>query len=179
MGWATFQRNVNGDADTTGVSISAHQAKRIVAAYHDLHPNLQLWWRKVADTLARTGRLVSIFGRQRTFFGRRKSERYLDGPHKEAIAFEPQSTVADLLNRGLLRWWQEHDSGRGLGVEGPYLIAQVHDSIVVECPSEMVCEVAEMLRRCLEEKIHVNGTTLVVPVDVSVHRESWAKGEKV
>jgi DNA polymerase I-like protein with 3'-5' exonuclease and polymerase domains len=66
-----------------------------------------------------------------------------------------------------------------LGVEGPYLIAQVHDSIVVECPSEMVCEVAEMLRRCLEEKIHVNGTTLVVPVDVSVHRESWAKGEKV
>jgi DNA polymerase-1 len=172
MGWQTFQRNVNGDADTTGVSISAHQAKRIVAAYHELHPNLQLWWRQVADTLARTGRLVSIFGRARTFFGRRQSDRWLDGVHKEAIAFEPQSTVADLLNRGLLRFWQEHDNGIN-----PRTLAQVHDSVVVECTEAVVCEVAEMLRRCLEEKIHINGVDLVVPVDVSVHRESWAKGE--
>jgi DNA polymerase-1 len=168
MGWKTFQGNVNSDADSTGVSITASEAKRIVAAYHGLHKSLQSWWKQVGSRLSARGCLLTTFGRRRTFFGRRSANPHLDEVHKEAIAFEPQSTVADLLNRGMLRWWERYDGKFGR------LIAQVHDSVLLEVPTAKVRGVAHLLKRCLEEEITINGIKLTIPADVSYSTESWA-----
>lgn len=182
MGWLTFQANVNADADITGVSVDAGTAKRVVASYHHLHPRLQDWWRRVGRLLDEKGQLATIFGRSRTFFGRRSADRYLDGTHKEAIAFEPQSTVADLLNRGLLRYWQQFDRAtyvRGGDARVGQLQAQVHDAILVGCPPAHANQEAARITACLEEELDVNGVRLTIPCEVEVGRTNWAELEEV
>lgn len=166
MQWSMFMRNVNAVADRTGRAITAREAKGVYSGYHALHPKLSQWWDEVLAKLVTRGTLTTCFGRTRTFYGRNRGER-LGEAHREAIAFEPQSTIADLLNRGMLRWWRQHDGKVG------ELIAQVHDSIIVETTAARGKVVAELVRRCLTETIRVHGIEITIPVDVKV-LTSWA-----
>ena len=83
------------------------------------------------------------------------------------ILQEPMITIADLLNRGLLRWWRQHDGKVGI------LLAQVYDSVLIQCKRELAPVVVQLVRRCLTEEIEVRGTRFTIPVDVKV-LESWA-----
>src|SRR3990167_4125214 len=167
MQWATFQRNVNMVADRTGVAISAAQAKQVYVDYHTLHPRLAgVWWPAVQQQLALRGTLTTCFGRMRTFYGRERGA-WLGDTHREAIAYEPQSTIADLLNRGLLRWWRQHDGKIG------DVVAQVHDSVVLEVPSARAPLATALLRACLTEEIEVHSVRITIPVEVTV-RATWA-----
>lgn len=172
MQWATFQRNVNAESDKTGVAIDAKTAKAICYGYHVLHPKLETWWRWVLDEVQKRGTLTTTFGRKRTFFGRDRDE-VLGQTHREAIAYEPQSTVADLLNRGLLRWFDRHDGTHG------QLLAQIHDAVLLQVPRSRATLASQLLRRCLEEEITVHGVKITIPVDVTVseHWGTW-KPEK-
>jgi DNA polymerase-1 len=164
MGWKTFMSEVNADADLTGISITARQAKDICSKYATLHPSLPRWWTSIDVCMGTFHRMVTIFGRMRTFHG-----RHGEGTLKEAIAFEPQSTVADLLNRGLLRWWQKYEGKMG------QLLLQVHDSVLIQVPTSRAAVVAKVLRGCLEEEIEINGITLKIPADIAMSEESWAR----
>jgi DNA polymerase I-like protein with 3'-5' exonuclease and polymerase domains len=165
MQWQTFARNVNAESDRTGVGVDAKQAKFICASYHVLHPQLENWWRDVQRALRDQGWLETCLGRRRTFFGRARYE-WLGETHREAIAFEPQSTIADLLNRGLLRWWQRYEGKQG------EVLMQVHDSLVVQAKAAKAALVAKLLESCLREEIEVHGVRLTVPVGVRVS-EHW------
>lgn len=162
----TFRRDVNLMADRTGVAITMAQSRQIYDGYHALHPKLSVWWDRVLVALARDGKLTTCFGRVRTFYGRDRRER-LGQTHREAIACEPQSTVADLLNRGLLRWWRQHDGKLGI------LLLQVYDSVLIQCKRQHGALVAKLVRRCLTEEIEVQGVKITIPVDVKVC-DSWA-----
>jgi DNA polymerase I-like protein with 3'-5' exonuclease and polymerase domains len=72
-----------------------------------------------------------------------------------------------LLNRGMLRWWRQHDGRVG------ELLAQVHDSVIVQTTEARGKMVAELVKRCLTEDITVNGITIRIPVDIKVLR-TWA-----
>jgi DNA polymerase-1 len=171
MQWKKFMSEVNSMADRTGLSVTPSEAQRIVAAYHRLHPLLVPWWRKVQDELSRTHRLTTCFGRTRTFFDRGQ-ETWLSSVHLDALAYVPQSTVGDLLNRGLLRWWRQHDGKLG------DVRMQVHDSVVLVVPRAKAPLAAARLRAALTEPITVNGITLTIPVDVTVG-ERWNAMEGV
>jgi len=162
----TFWRNVNAGADATGVAITQPQARTIHDAYHALHPHLARWWERVDHALRQRGTLTTVFGRRRMFFGRRRG--WLDETHREAIAFEPQSTVADLLNRGLLRWWDSYEGKLGA------LLLPVYDSMLVQCAAGRVALVRQALERCLREPLTVNGHTFTIPVETKMSAESWA-----
>lgn len=166
MQWKTFMENVNFVADRTGVAINAAQAKQIYAGYHALHPKLEIWWRKVQMDVVRTGVITTCFGRTRKFFGRNRGD-WLGGTHLEMLAQESQSTIADLLNRGLLRWWHQHDGKIG------WLLAQVYDSVLIQTKRETAQLCATLVKRCLTEEIEVHGIKLMVPVDVKI-MDSWA-----
>lgn len=170
MRWPLFQTTVNADAALTGIAITAAEAKEIVAAYHRLHPSLEMWWRRVAGKLDESAVLETCFGRRRMFFGRRNEEdAWLDATHREAIAFEPQATVADLLNRGLLRWWRRHDPQDGK------LLLQIHDAVMVGVPTERATKSAVLLKAALEEPIIVNGVRVLIPAEVERSETSWAE----
>lgn len=166
MQWKTFMENVNFVADRTGVAITARQAKQVCDGYHRLHPKLELWWRRIQANLVATRKLTTCFGRTRTFYGRNAGE-WLGETHREYIAQESQSTIADLLNRGLLRWWRQHDGKVG------ELLAQVYDSMLIQVPRAKAQLCAQLVQRCMTEEIEVHGIRITVPVDVKIC-ESWA-----
>ena len=88
-----------------------------IRAYHQMQSN-----RLQMDFFIETA-----LGRVRHFFGRPDDT----GSLRKAIAFEPQSTVGDLLNLGLWRVWNHLDAWGPS--KGPLeLLLQVHDNIVFQ-----------------------------------------------
>jgi DNA polymerase I-like protein with 3'-5' exonuclease and polymerase domains len=89
--------------------------------YFKAFPAHQRWHQHVAATLARDGHLTTLTGRRRWFFGRRDD----DATVREAIAYDPQGSVGDILNRGMLQVWR---------TDLCQLLLQIHDAILVQYP---------------------------------------------
>src|SRR3990167_8673954 len=81
------------------LKISLEIAQQFQRAYFRAFPKVREWQLKTAATLQTTGTLTTPFGRRRVFFSRLDD----DSTVREAIAFVPQSLVAELLNAGMLR----------------------------------------------------------------------------
>lgn len=124
MSWAKLMAVINAEAQETGVAIDAAQAKALIFKYRQLHPMLQSWWNDVLATLQDTHTLYSCHGRKRVFYDRPESIL------PEAIAYVPQSTVADTLNMGLLRV----AASQQLQDLGFRMLLQVHDAIGFQIP---------------------------------------------
>ncbi|TXH14998.1 MAG: hypothetical protein E6R03_08170 [Hyphomicrobiaceae bacterium] len=91
--------------------------------YFSAYPGIPLWHSWTAKQLSLHNTLTTPLGRKRIFFGRPDDDATL----REAIAYVPQSTVADLLNYILYTFWTN------LRTE-IQLLAQIHDAIVFQFP---------------------------------------------
>ncbi len=80
-------------------------AEEFQETYFSTFRGIRDWHHSVQYRLQSTGIITTPLGRRRTFFGRLNDDHTL----REAIAHEPQSTVADIFNIGLLRTWQKYD----------------------------------------------------------------------
>jgi DNA polymerase-1 len=88
-----------------------------------------LQWHEWTDrTLRREGILTSLTGRRRHFFGRRNDADTL----RAAIAYDPQGSLADIVNQGMLQVWRERKC---------ILLMQIHDAVIVQYPEEIEDEV--------------------------------------
>lgn len=87
------------------------------AKYFTAFPGIPKYHRWIAQQLQTTRSLTTVFGRERTFFGRPNDDTTL----REAIAFLPQSATGDRLNLALWRIWHNMKNVR--------LAAQVHDAV--------------------------------------------------
>ena len=95
-------------------------AKRIVDNYKNIaYPGLKRWYKLIeAELRANRRRLTNCFGQTRAFMDRWGPD-LLDA----AYAFKPQSTVANVTNRGLrTMYWSAYDR--------VHVAAQVHDYIL-------------------------------------------------
>jgi len=171
MGPNKFWRVINADADVTGIAITLSEAKRIHAAYHSLHPNLDnVWWNRVQRTIEEHGTLETVFGRRCNFYPRLDPDTgQLDlETLRAAIAFEPQSTVADLKNEALLA---------AFAAEGGVYrcLHEAHDAILVGCRKNAVLGTARILKRCLERPLTINAIALTIPAECFVGAASWSQ----
>jgi DNA polymerase-1 len=120
-------------------------------AYNKAFPAHRRWHTWVSEQIRARGFLVSLMGRQRHFYGRRDDPKVL----REAIAYDPQGSLGDIVNRGMLRVFQADDCD---------LLMQNHDSILVQYPQEMEDEVIEKIQAQLYHEIKLrNGRTLTIP----------------
>ena len=110
-------------------SIAEFQSK-----YFAAFPAHQRWHANVASRLLTDGNLTTLTGRRRWFFGRRDD----DATIREAIAYDPQGSVGDILNRGMLQVWRANICN---------LLLQIHDAILVLYPERNEdCIVPEVLK---------------------------------
>lgn len=123
--------------------------------YFEAFPNIPEWHRKVIERIQLDHKLVTCFGRERIFFGRSDE----GSTWREAIAFEPQSTIADTLNFAA---WRVQRRWQGKTVE---LLAQVHDAIVVQYPEEREDELIPEILKEMIYPIPINGRTMIIGVD--------------
>jgi len=119
--------------------------------YFKAFPAHQMWHQWVEQQIRAYSKLVSLMQRRRYFFGRRES----DDTIREAIAYDPQSSLADIVNQGMLRVWKAGDC---------QLLLQNHDSIVVQYPEEQEDEIIPKLKAQLHHEIPLkHGRSLTIP----------------
>jgi uracil-DNA glycosylase family 4 len=187
MGWFRLMQVINAEAQDTGVSINAATAKILINKYRQLHPYLEAWWRDVQSQLYKTRTILTTkkwiecellpyhawtpeemaaggawHQRPHTFFGRP------DAILPEAIAQNPQGTIADTLNIGLLRASRDASLSK-LGYRG---LLQVHDAIGFQGPRSSMAAICARLQELMTVTLRVEkkGEPLdfTVPVDVKV-----------
>lgn len=123
--------------------------------YFQAFPGIPEWHKRVIQSIQLHHSLTTCFGRRRLFFGRSTEA----STWREAIAFEPQSTIADTLNFAA---WRVQRRWQGKDVE---LIAQVHDAIVVQYPESREDELIPEILKEMIYPIPINGRTMFIGVD--------------
>lgn len=140
--------------------------KRVIEEFQERYfaacPGLLRWHDWVAFMLQTQGFLTTPFGRRRTFFGRLNDKETI----KEAIAYEPQSTIVDLLDVGLLRIWH-HMRGQ------LQFLQQGHDSLLLGLPLEDAERLLPEIRRHLMVPLPITDIsgkerTMTIPSDMKV-----------
>lgn len=117
-------------------------------SYFDRFPRIPQWHLETIAEIQTTGIITTNFPRKRRFWGRSSDP----ATWRAAIAYNPQSLIADVMNTGLLavqRWIVENQLHADIS-----LLAQVHDSGLF------------LVRRALVHEFIPTITTLLkVPVD--------------
>lgn len=129
--------------------------------YFEAFPSHVSWQQDVDKRLRTEGYLVSLTGRKRWFFGRRNDPSTL----REAIAYDPQCSLADIVNLAMLRCWRENIA---------IVSMQDHDAITFMYPEEIEDEVIPKLQKLLVVPLPLEGgRTMSIPYDCEV---GWNKG---
>ncbi len=131
-------------------------------SYFTAFPAHLRWHGWVDQQLRKLGYLISLMGRKRYFFGRRSDDSTL----REAIAYDPQGSLADIVNTAMLNIWRKRTA---------ILIAQEHDALVFMYPEEEEDEIIPKLLAQLPIQIPLkHNRTLEIPYDA---KTGWNKGD--
>jgi DNA polymerase-1 len=130
--------------------------------YFTAFPAHLRWHGWVNDQLQRAGYLISLTGRKRWFFGRRNDP----STQREGVAFNPQGSLADIVNRAMLRIWR---------LRPCLIMMQDHDALTFMYKEEDEDVIIPQLQEMLVEEIPLeHGRTLSIPYDCKV---GWNKGD--
>lgn len=134
--------NYGGKPDTLAnqAKIEVGVIKEFQPIYFKAFPAHLRWHENVDYRLRNDGYLVSLTGRKRWFFGRRNDPATL----REAIAYDPQGSLADIINRGMLQVWRHRNC---------QLLMQIHDAILIQYPEEREDEIIPLIRAQLSYPI--------------------------
>jgi DNA polymerase I-like protein with 3'-5' exonuclease and polymerase domains len=147
-------------AEQTGLPLELVQAFQPV--YFRAFPAHQEWQLYVAQQIATRGFIVNLTGRKRWFWGRRTDPNTV----RAAIAYDPQGSLADIVNRAMLHIWKQH-----------YVIImfQDHDAITFMYPEAVEDELIPRIMADLVVRVPLaNGRELAIPYDCKV---GWNKGD--
>lgn len=173
VGWRTLKDSVNENFDLHGIAIDAKTAKRMEEMWPALFPRTVEWWAEVEDEVLSKGYTVNPFGRRRIYFGRRDSKSARRALVREAIADGPQSANAMMLNAALARLYEKHDP------DLLRVLLNVHDEILFDFAPDDLDEVVGVVKSEMEQPVEVEGRTLLIPSEVCVSTESWARMKEV
>jgi DNA polymerase I-like protein with 3'-5' exonuclease and polymerase domains len=118
--------------------------------YFQAFPAHLRWHAWVEGEVQKNGMLINLTRRKRQFWGRRNDPATI----REAIAYDPQGSLADIVNSGMLQVW------RSRSVQ---LLMQVHDAIVVQYPEEKEDEIIPLILSQLRYPLNVKGREFIIP----------------
>jgi DNA polymerase-1 len=131
-------------------------------AYHRAYPGIKKWHTYCAGQVQMHSLLQTPLGRVRQFFGRPGDTAVI----REAIAYCPQSTVADLLNIILWIIWKFMPEVQLLG--------QTHDSIDFQFKEGTEEATIEKLKSLIKLVIDTPQATLSIPIEIKTGW-NWAE----
>jgi DNA polymerase I-like protein with 3'-5' exonuclease and polymerase domains len=156
--------NYDGRAATLAAQAKLPQpiVEQFQPKYFQAFPAHKRWQASVDDRLRKTGVVVSLTGRKRYFFGRRNDPSTL----REAIAYDPQCSLADIVNTAMLKIWRQRIA---------ILALHDHDALTFMYPEEMEDEVIPKIQVNLVIPIPLaKGRVLRIPYDAKC---GWNRGD--
>lgn len=139
------------------------QASQRKTKWFRLHPAIPAWHRRVMHNLDKHHKVVNPFGFHMVYFDRP------DAVFTKALAWVPQSTVANSCTRGLLQVAE-----RLPWVE---VLIQVHDSGVMQFPKARQSELL-LIRDALLNQVPYRDP-LTIPWGVAISDRSWGDCQKM
>jgi DNA polymerase-1 len=144
--------------------IEQRESKRIVDTYHQIYPGIRVWYEHIKRLLSKDRSLTNCFGRKVRFL-----DAYGPDMWKAAYSMLPQSTVVDSLNQGMVKIYND-ESITGTENFNVDLLAQVHDSILLQVPLDVAAspafaELRQRVHAYVSPDITYNGRTFKIATD--------------
>lgn len=142
------------------VGIPEREARRLLNMYLGRYPRINTWHTNIQEQLKANRTIGTPLGRKRMFFG-----RWGDDLFKEAYAYVPQSTVADIIHIGFLGIYREIEE-TGLDKEGIRVVMNNHDAIAINIPKSLIESVGiPLMKRHMEFPIKFSAGVMTIPVE--------------
>lgn len=135
-------------------------AKRVINFYHSIYPGIRQWYQAVQTQLRHNRILTNCMGRKYKFM-----DAWGDSLFKAAYSFNPQSTVADNVNWGII-YAYEDVSPKMQPLE---ILGQVHDSILFQYPIYLLPDLVEVIRKIqgyMEPELEYMGRSFTIKTDM-------------
>jgi len=152
--------NYGGGARTMAINcgLTVAESERMQSRWFGAHPGIKRWHDRTMDQLQRNRTVRNAFGFRRFYFDR------IEGILPEALAWVPQSTVANVTNLGLSNIFRN--------LPEVQLLLQVHDSLVVQYPKRLDPDVRPLIRSQMLVEVPYEDP-LVIPVGIKLSDRSW------
>ena len=131
--------------------------------YNRSFPGIKKWQELIARQIQTKGYLDSPMGRRRFFNDR----LYSDHTHRKAIAYGPQSIVADIIAEGLIKVYKELEPE-------VWVHAMIHDALVVSIEEAKFDSLLPRVIDLMTIEVEVNSRSMIIPVDAEVGY-NWGK----
>lgn len=160
---------------SAGPAVTAHrlgcsikEAKQLNQIYHNICPQLSIWHTTIRNKLQKDMTLVNLLGRAHRFL-----DRWGDTLFRSAYSYIPQSTVGDLLNASLVRFYNRYGKERTIQL-------QLHDAIYILSPLGQSNreESIGMLKESMLYPLEHQGVEFIIDVDFAAG-PSWGELEKL
>jgi len=144
-------------------SVPYKDAKLAIEGYRQGLPEIKRWWDRIQGEVVSTRTLTTQFGRRRVFLGRMDNALF-----REAYAFRPQSTVADINNRAFYLADEQLPAGC-------YPLIPMHDEIVFVVKESRVDQCLRTIRSVFHYPLRFDNVPepLVIPISVSIGDNWW------
>ncbi len=153
--------------------MSDGEAKIICRDYKTVvYPGVKHWHQYTQEQLGKERVLYNFFGRKQRFL-----EGWSEQLFKSAYSFIPQSTVSDLLNRGIIKTYED----RHPCMESVEILAQDHDSILLQVPTRNFMNIAAAVHRVkdhLDPEMEYHGRKFHIRTDMKIGLD-WGSMEVV
>jgi DNA polymerase-1 len=153
---------------SVATSMTHEQAVDFIDKYKQLRKPIFDYMDSIIETTKRRGYAETLFGRRRMFPDINSSNFIVrQSAERAAINMPIQGTEADLMKRAMVKCDEylkaQHNDCN--------LLLQVHDSILVECPEQVVSTLSENLKQIMES---IYDLPVKISVDVEVGK-NWGE----
>lgn len=142
------------------LGITQREAGVFRARWFSAHPGIKQWHLRTEEQARKWGFVSNPFGAKLNILGR------FDLP--ECLAWQPQSTVAGVINRGL----RNIDAAEQVGQTSTQLLGQVHDSLFGQFLTCKKVEEITNLHRLTRIEVPYPDP-LIIPIGVKTSAVSW------
>lgn len=164
MGPFKGAETVNDEADETGITCTVGEFRKAQDLWLARYFMIKSWWDEIERELGKTRTLRTPYGRVHSFH-----DHWGEGLFKAATAWVPQSTSVDYINRGLLRTYFQFQVPGAWGLK---ILAQTHDSMLVQYKEEHRDEAVPSIASILPSTLCIKDREFSIPIEAKVG-SSW------
>jgi len=165
MGPQTFSDNLAKEE----IFKSQAECKQLLNRYSDRFPGLKRWHRSIEDEVQATRILYNLFGRPRRFLAPMNAALF-----RNAYSYKPQSTVAELLNKGMIKMSNDQRLGKdGFDIR---MLTTVHDSVIFQFHKSQIQNLSQILMIVRDHMTHTftyKGKSFTIGLDAKIGTQ-WA-----
>ena len=145
------------------LGISTAEAQRFQDNWFREHPGIKEYQERAEAQLRGRRTIYNRFGYRRVFFD------HVDSARGEAFIWLPQSTVAEVITRGMVQLES--------AVREVQILLQIHDSVVFQYPTKLESQLLPSVREALRVTVPYP-KPLEIPLSLATSAESWGKLRK-